>query len=54
VLVFKEYIQKDDLKAKEGSDKGECLDNAELAYSHIEDAIMRLGKVIEADNVGDK
>jgi hypothetical protein len=34
------------------SDKGEMLANATLAYRHLEDAAMRLGKVIQAFDGG--
>lgn len=34
-------------------DRGEELANLMLAYRHIEDAVMRLGKVIQAFNGGE-
>lgn len=38
---------------KEGEDFGEVLANLTLAYRHIEDAAMRLGKVKQALNGGE-
>lgn len=37
---------------KEGEDRGEVVANLMLAYRHIEDARMRLGKVYQARNGG--
>lgn len=37
---------------KEGADIGESKANIMLAYRHLEDAAMRLGKVIQAQNGG--
>lgn len=34
------------------ADKGEMIANAMLAYRHLEDATMRLGKVLQAKNGG--
>ena len=36
----------------QGEDKGEILANITLTYRHLEDASMRLGKVIQATNGG--
>lgn len=33
---------------QEGEDRGEVMANITLAYRHLEDAKMRLGKVIQA------
>ncbi len=35
-------------ETKQGEDRGEELANLTLAYRHLEDCIMRLGKVIQA------
>lgn len=37
---------------KEGADVGESKANIMLAYRHLEDAAMRLGKVIQAQDGG--
>lgn len=37
---------------KEGEDRGEVIANLTLAYRHIEDARMRLGKVYQARDGG--
>lgn len=37
---------------KEGADIGETKANIMLAYRHLEDASMRLGKVIQAQDGG--
>jgi len=45
----------DDLKKSDSMeewDKGEMIANAILAYRHLEDAGMRLGKVMQAKNGG--
>ncbi len=39
-------------KVPEGADKGEMIANITLAYRHIEDCIMRIGKVLQAHNGG--
>ena len=36
----------------EGEDKGEMIANTILAYRHLEDAAMRLGKALQAMNGG--
>ena len=33
-------------------DRGEVIANLTLAYRHIEDSVMRLGKVIQAEDGG--
>ncbi len=37
---------------KDEEDRGEEIANVTLAYRHLEDCIMRLGKVIQAYNGG--
>lgn len=39
-------------RVPEEPDKGEMIANLQLAYRHIEDAIMRLGKAIQAYDGG--
>jgi hypothetical protein len=39
-------------EAIEGEDRGEVMANITLAYRHLEDAAMRLGKVLQARNGG--
>lgn len=50
LLKLKESVQNRD--SIEGEDKGEILANITLAYRHLEDVSMRLGKVIQATNGG--
>lgn len=38
--------------AIEGQDRGEMIANLVLAYRHMEDAAMRLGKAVQAFNGG--
>ena len=46
VHVFAGHLKNREVDSKE--DKGEQIANAMLAYRHLEDAKMRLGKVIQA------
>lgn len=39
-------------EAEKGADHGEMIANIMLAYRHLEDARMRLGKVIQAKDGG--
>ena len=50
LLKLKESVQS--RESIEGEDKGEILANITLTYRHLEDASMRLGKVIQATNGG--
>lgn len=50
---FKLDVVNDDMNLIESvSDKGEILANITLAYRHIEDARMRIGKAIQAYDGG--
>ncbi len=46
ILAIKKNVQASESNGVE--DKGEELANLTLAYRHLEDSIMRLGKVIQA------
>jgi len=48
VLDLINYIVAKDTPELEKEDKGEQIANAMLAFRHLEDAKMRLGKVIQA------
>ena len=50
--LYTETIANKEFNAKEGEDRGEVIANLILAYRHIEDARMRLGKVYQARNGG--
>ena len=45
-------IAEDVLAIKDGNPVGEAVANVMLAYRHLEDASMRLGKVIQAIDGG--
>lgn len=47
-----EEMKPDVLSLKTGTQKGEVTANIMLAYRHLEDARMRLGKTIQADGDG--
>lgn len=51
ILSIKTALSTTPANAKE--DRGEELANLTLAYRHLEDCIMRLGKVIQAFNGGE-
>ena len=42
-----------DAPLNEEADRGEMIANVKLAYRHLEDAAMRLGKVMQAKNGGE-
>ena len=46
-----DYLKANELEAP--ADKGEAIANAMLSYRHLEDASMRVGKVLQALNGGD-
>lgn len=48
IKVFSNFIKETEHLSSE--DVGEEIANAMLAYRHAEDAVMRLGKVIQAYN----
>lgn len=48
--VLKAY--KTVIQCPEGADKGEVIANLTLAYRHLEDASMRIGKAIQAYDGG--
>lgn len=50
VKAHKDNAQKSEANGKE--DKGEVIANLMLSYRHLEDASMRLGKVLQARNGG--
>jgi hypothetical protein len=55
VKQIKEYVQsapKDEQPDNDASDRGESIANLMLAYRHLEDASMRLGKAIQAADGG--
>ena len=47
-----ETMKQDVLGLKGSTAKPECIANIMLCYRHLEDARMRLGKVIQADGDG--
>lgn len=47
---FKEGISKQEMTV--AGDRGEVMANLTLAYRHLEDASMRLGKVLQAHDGG--
>ena len=47
-----ETMKKDVLLTKICADKDEVIANITLAYRHLEDARMRLGKALQADDDG--
>ena len=52
LLKYKQSVILDDVPVKENCDKWEVIANLTLAYRHLEDCIMRLWKVIQADAWG--
>ena len=51
-LAIDVHIMMDDERHSDGADIGETKANIMLAYRHLEDARMRLGKVIQAQDGG--
>jgi len=52
IKTTKSNVMKKDAVLPEGSDKPEIIANLTLAYRHLEDARMRLGKVIQSHEGG--
>jgi len=52
VLATKHGTSFTDASTTEGADSGEMVANLMLAYRHLEDARMRLGKAIQASEGG--
>jgi hypothetical protein len=50
-LALKKHIQAN-LASERHEDHGEMLANATIAYRHLEDARMRIGKVLQAQDGG--
>lgn len=48
LMDFINHLKSAERKVRENEDVGEQIANAMLAYRHLEDAKMRVGKVIQA------
>ncbi len=53
IKIFNDYLKKWQLNVTwEDCDKWEAIANLTLSYRHLEDSVMRLWKVIQADAWG--
>lgn len=52
ILALCTAVKKGEIPEAVGEDRGEVIANLMLAYRHVEDARMRLGKVYQARNGG--